>query len=180
MQFIKTEFEGLVEIQPRIFRDERGYFLESYRKDRFLDAGIDVNFVQDNVSQSSKGVIRGLHLQHAPHAQAKLVRAIKGRILDVCLDLRPDSPTFGKVYCAELDSERNNMIFVPEGFAHGFSALEDAMIHYKTNNFYHKDSESGVLWNDPQLNIDWKVENPVISDKDAQLPSFESFTSQFL
>ena len=180
MEFKETEFEGLIEIQPRVFHDERGFFLESFREDLFQNVGIVTDFVQDNTSYSSAGVLRGLHLQKDPFAQAKLVRAPMGELIDICVDLRPDSGTFRKVYSTILTAEKGNMLFIPEGFAHGFAALTDCVIHYKANNYYNKEAESGILWDDPDLKIDWMVKDPIISEKDLQLPTLEQFTSQFL
>lgn len=173
MQIKETGFEGLVEIFPSIFPDSRGWFYESYNEQTFHKHGITTRFVQENQSFSKKGVIRGLHFQQAPHAQAKLASVIKGRVVDVVVDLRPGSKTFAQVYICELDGERRNMLLVPEGFAHGFAALEDTLFAYKCSNFYNKSSESGILWNDPELNIQWPVENPIISEKDQQLPTLE-------
>jgi dTDP-4-dehydrorhamnose 3,5-epimerase len=129
--------------------------------------------VQENTSFSKKGVIRGLHFQHAPHAQGKLVTVLHGKVVDVVVDLRPGSKTFCKVYYLELDSEKRNMLMVPEGFAHGFAALEDSIFYYKCTNFYNKASESGIVWNDPQLNIQWPASNPIVSEKDQVLPTLE-------
>jgi len=179
MKVISTPFEGLYEFEPRIFYDDRGYFFESYREDLLKQCGVDTNLLQDNTSYSTKGVIRGLHLQHPPSAQAKFVRVITGRVLDVVVDLRKDSATYQKVYSAILDSSKNNMIYVPEGFAHGFAALEDSHVHYKTNSYYNKSAEDGIRWNDPDLEIDWMVDNPIVSEKDKELPTLREFTSQF-
>ena len=175
MQIIQTPLEGLVEIVPTLFLDERGWFYESFKKERFHQAGISYDFVQENQSFSRKGVVRGLHFQREPFAQAKLASVLYGRVLDVVLDIRPGSPTFGHVYSCILDSEKRNMLMVPEGFAHGFSALEDSIFFYKCSQTYNKEAEGGILWNDPTLKIDWKVENPVVSPKDQQLPTFEEF-----
>jgi len=169
MQVKETGIEGLVEIIPSIFRDDRGWFYEFFSERTFQDAGVPTNFVQENTSFSRKGVIRGLHFQTPPHAQGKLVTVHSGKVLDVVVDLRKGSKTFGKVYYCTLDSGRRNMLMVPEGFAHGFAALEDTLFYYKCTNFYNKPSESGILWNDPQLNIQWGVEQPIISDKDKLL-----------
>ncbi|MBA4849163.1 dTDP-4-dehydrorhamnose 3,5-epimerase [Emticicia sp. BO119] len=172
MEFRKTSIEGLIEIFPRIFGDERGYFLESYHKQAFSDNGIPFDFVQDNQSLSSAGVLRGLHFQREPHAQGKLVRVIIGKALDVAVDLRPGSPTFGKHEKFLLDAKTQNMVFIPAGFAHGFLALEQCLFTYKCTNFYNKASEGGIIWNDPDLAIDWGIENPNISQKDLELPRF--------
>ncbi|TDE16750.1 dTDP-4-dehydrorhamnose 3,5-epimerase [Dyadobacter psychrotolerans] len=172
MQIRETSIEGLVEIIPRVFEDDRGLFFESYSEGWFKKLGLPTNFVQDNQSFSIKGVVRGLHFQKAPFAQGKLVRVISGRVLDVAVDIRPESPTFGKHEVFELRSDTNNMAFVPEGFAHGFVALEDSIFSYKCTNIYNKESESGILWNDPELGIDWGIENPIVSEKDIILPTF--------
>jgi dTDP-4-dehydrorhamnose 3,5-epimerase len=180
MQIRKTSIEGLVEIFPRVFEDERGVFFESYNEEAFRINGLPGHFVQDNQSFSVKGVLRGLHFQNAPYAQGKLVRVVVGRVIDVAVDIRPESPTFGKYEFFELSAEKNNMAYIPEGFAHGFAALEDSVFSYKCTNLYNKACESGIIWNDPTLNIDWGVSNPIISEKDLQLESFKSlFSSQF-
>ncbi len=173
MEFRQTSIEGLIEILPRIFGDERGYFLESYHKKAFSDNGIPFDFVQDNQSLSSAGVLRGLHFQRDPHAQGKLVRVIMGKALDVAVDLRPGSPTFGKHEKFLLDARSHNMVYIPAGFAHGFLALEQCLFTYKCTNFYDKASEGGIIWNDPDLGIDWGIENPNISQKDLELPKFK-------
>jgi dTDP-4-dehydrorhamnose 3,5-epimerase len=173
MEFKFSRIEGLVEIFPRIFNDERGYFLESYNKETFARNGLTMDFVQDNHSLSSKGVLRGLHLQNAPHAQGKLVRVIKGKVIDVVVDIRKNSKTFGEVASFILDDKRHNMLFVPEGFAHGFATFEESIFVYKCTKGYNKETESGILWNDPKLKIDWQVENPIVSDKDKLLPTFD-------
>ena len=180
MQIRETSIAGLVEIFPRVFQDDRGFFFESYNEELFKKLGLPTNFVQDNQSFSIKGVVRGLHFQNAPFAQGKLVRVISGRVLDVAVDIRPESPTFGKHEVFELRSDTNNMAYVPEGFAHGFVALEDSVFSYKCTNVYNKAAESGLLWNDPDLGIDWGVENPIVSEKDIILPTFKAlFEKQF-
>lgn len=173
MEFKRSKLEGLVEIFPRIFKDDRGYFFESYSEQSFLKNELKLDFAQDNHSFSHKGVLRGLHLQKDPHAQGKLVRVIKGKVIDVVVDIRPKSKTFGEYASFILDDIAHNMLYVPPGFAHGFATLEDSVFVYKCTHGYHKESESGILWNDPQLNIDWKVKNPLVSDKDQILPTFE-------
>jgi dTDP-4-dehydrorhamnose 3,5-epimerase len=173
MQIKETGIQGLVEIIPSIFPDSRGWFFEFYKEDVLKKHGIPTVFPQENMSFSKKGVIRGLHFQTAPFPQGKLVSVIQGRVLDVAVDLRMNSATFGKVYYCELDSDRHNMLMVPEGFAHGFAALEDSIFHYKCTNVYSKPNESGIVWNDPDLNIQWPVENPVVSEKDVILPTFK-------
>lgn len=173
MEFKESFIKGLFEIQPRIFEDERGFFFESYNKDAFAKHGLDFDFVQDNQSFSVKGVLRGLHFQKEPFAQGKLVRVVKGKVLDVVVDLRRSSPTFGQHATFVLEAEKNNMVYVPEGFAHGFLALEEAIFMYKCTNLYNKASESGIIWNDPTLNIDWGITAPNVSEKDLILPAFD-------
>lgn len=180
MEFIKSKLEGVVEIIPNIYGDQRGYFLESYNEKVFKENGIDIQFVQDNESFSAKNVLRGLHFQAPPYAQDKLVRVISGKVLDVILDIRKSSPTYGQFECYELDSIRKNMLLVPKGFAHGFATLEDNTIFaYKCSNGYVKESEGGIMWNDSMLNIDWKIDSPIISDKDHLLSGFEEFETPF-
>ena len=173
MEFRKTGIEGIIEIFPKIFNDERGHFFESYHKTLFEKNGIPFDFVQDNQSFSTKGVLRGLHFQKAPFAQGKLVRVIKGKAMDVAVDLRPDSPTYGEYRKFLLDEKLQNMVYIPEGFAHGFVALEDCIFTYKCTNVYNKSSEGGIIWNDATLAIDWGIENPNVSEKDLELPCFE-------
>ncbi len=172
MNFIKLDIPGLVIIEPSVFADDRGFFLESYNKKVFSENGIDVEFVQDNHSRSSKGVLRGLHFQKPPFAQDKLVRVTKGEVFDVAVDIRPDSPTFGRWSGTILSEDNKKMFFIPQGFAHGFLVLSDvADFQYKCSNFYSKESEGGVLWNDPQIGIDWPLkENLILSDKDKLWP----------
>lgn len=174
MELKTTEFEGLVEILPKIFPDERGEFLESYNKKALRDLGFDIDFVQDNLSVSRRGVLRGLHFQKPPHGQGKLVGVIKGKILDVVVDLRKDSNTFGKHKCFVLDDIKRKLLYVPGNFAHGFLALENTILSYKCTNHYEKSSESGIIWNDPELNINWGIDDPIISSKDKILPRFET------
>jgi len=177
MNFIPTKLEGCFIIEPKIFNDERGYFMESYNEKTFQNGvGQSVQFVQDNQSFSSKGVLRGLHYQTEAHAQAKLVRVLQGEVLDVAVDLRPDSNTFGEHVSVLLSAENQTQFFVPRGFAHGFLVLsETASFFYKCDNFYNKESEGGIIYNDNSLNIDWKFpkEALIISDKDSILPTFE-------
>jgi len=175
MKIIETGFEGLYELEPNVFGDDRGYFFESFRKNTFQELGINEDFIQDNESFSVKGTLRGLHYQAAPHAQAKLVRISLGKVLDVALDIRKDSPTYGKHHTVLLEATRHNMFLVPAGFAHGFLALEDSIFNYKCSNYYNKEAEGGVLWNDPALGIDWQVSSPIVSDKDQVLPTFASY-----
>ncbi len=175
MEFKETGIEGLYEIYPRIFEDDRGYFFESFSLQKFNEYVPEITFVQDNQSFSVQGVLRGLHFQKGEHAQGKLVRVVKGKVLDVAVDLRPESNTFGQHRSVILDAERHNMFYVPPGFAHGFSTLEDAVFQYKCTNLYNKASEGGIIWNDPELNIDWNLENPNVSEKDAELDTFEAY-----
>ena len=169
----ETGIQGLVEIIPTVFPDNRGWFFEFYKQDVLRDHGIPTYFPQENISCSKKGVIRGLHFQRPPYQQGKLVSVIKGRVLDVALDLRRDSATFGQLYYCELDGDRHNMLMVPEGFAHGFASLEDdTVFYYKCTNVYSKQHEAGIVWNDPELKINWQVTDPIVSDKDMQLPKF--------
>ena len=158
MPFIKTDIPDLLVYEPKVFEDSRGYFFESYNQNTFFADGADMKFVQDNQAKSCYGVIRGLHYQHEPHAQTKLVRALQGTILDVAVDIRKGSPTFGKVFSIELSAENKKQLLVPKGFAHGYSVLsETAEVMYKCDAFYHKESEGGIIFNDSKLNIDWKV-----------------------
>lgn len=173
MQIKQTRFHGLLEFTPDIFQDERGWFFEFYKETTLENFGIEYMFPQENVSFSKKGVIRGLHFQLPPYAQAKLATVISGKVLDVVVDLRKGSKTFGEVYQCELDSDRKNMLLIPEGFVHGFAALEDSIFFYKCSNLFHRPSESGILWNDPYLNIHWPVAEPIVSEKDRLLPTFE-------
>lgn len=169
MEVIKTEIEGVVIIEPRIFKDERGYFYESFSQREFEEKVCRTTFVQDNQSKSSYGVLRGLHFQKPPHCQSKLVRCIKGAVLDVAVDIRKGSPTFGKYVAVELTEDNHRQFFVPRGFAHGFAVLsEDAVFQYKCDNFYCKESEGAVAWNDPELAIDWRIpsEKVLLSEKD--------------
>jgi dTDP-4-dehydrorhamnose 3,5-epimerase len=181
MKIIKTPIEGLLVIEPTVFGDERGYFFESFNKETFKKlTGKDVDFVQDNQSLSGKDIVRGLHFQNPPYAQGKLVRVIKGEVIDVAVDIRKDSPTYGKQFTINLSEENKKMLWIPEGFAHGFSSLkDDTIFSYKCTNYYNKESEGSILWNDESLNIDWGVENPIISKKDEEAELFTNFTTQF-
>ena len=179
MNIRSTEFKGLYEITPEIYRDERGYFFESFRSSSLDKEGLTSAFVQDNQSKSSKNVLRGLHLQVSPHEQIKLVRVISGKVLDVVVDLRKDSDTFGRHYKCILDGDKGNMLYIPEGFAHGFKAMEDTIFSYKCSSYFHRDSEDGIIFNDPDLNIDWEVQDPIISDKDKAMKSFEQFIKKY-
>lgn len=169
MEVIKTEIEGVVIIEPRIFKDDRGYFYESFSQREFEEKVCRTVFVQDNQSKSSYGVLRGLHFQKPPYCQSKLVRCIKGAVLDVAVDIRKGSPTFGKYVAVELTEDNHRQFFVPRGFAHGFAVLsKEAVFQYKCDNFYCKESEGSVAWNDPQLAIDWRIpaDKVLLSDKD--------------
>ena len=170
MQIKTTSFEGLIEIFPDVFADDRGWFYEFYKEETFKKNHLHYTFVQENQSFSKKGVVRGLHFQHPPYAQAKLVTALTGKVLDVVVDLRPTSETFKQTYYCLLESSKRNMLLIPEGFAHGFSALEDSIFFYKCSNVYNRGSEAGIRWDDPDLKIEWRVENPIISGKDSELP----------
>lgn len=180
MEIIKTPIEGLLIIQPKIFEDERGYFFESYNENHFKTNGLSIKFVQDNESLSQKGVLRGLHFQNPPFAQGKLVRVIKGAVLDVALDIRKNSPTYGKHFSLELSEKNKTQLWIPEGFAHGFLTLEDNTIFsYKCTNFYNKAAEDCILWNDSTLGINWNVSNPLLSEKDKAGKYFSEFSSNF-
>ncbi|MCK5846734.1 MAG: dTDP-4-dehydrorhamnose 3,5-epimerase [Bacteroidales bacterium] len=180
MQIIKTKIEGLLIIKPNVFKDERGYFYESYNKFNFKKLGLENEFVQDNESQSQKNVLRGLHFQKPPFAQGKLVRVIKGAVIDVAVDLRPNSKTYGQWEAVELTESNKLLYWIPAGFAHGFVTLEeDTIFSYKCTNEYNKESEGSLRWNDPTLNIDWGVMDPILSVKDIDAPLFEGFNSPF-
>lgn len=180
MEIVETTLKGVVVIKPKVFEDERGYFFESYNERVFKEAGLDLKFVQDNQSLSQKGVLRGLHFQNQPFAQGKLVRVISGAVFDVAVDIRKQSPTYGQWFGQELNEKNKWMMYIPEGFAHGFATLEDnTVFSYKCTNFYHKSSEDCILWNDERLAIDWRIENPLLSDKDLQGKSFSNFISLF-
>ena len=180
MNLIKTQIEGLFLIEPLVFKDERGYFFESFQKEKFHALGIDADFVQDNESMSGKGVLRGLHFQKPPFAQGKLVRVVRGSVLDVAVDLRKASKTFGNWESSVLSAANMLMMWIPEGFAHGFLVLEENTIfQYKCTNYYNKDSESSIIWNDPDLKIDWGTDNPLVSEKDLQGGLFRDLRSPY-
>lgn len=175
MKIIQTHIPGLLVIEPGIFKDKRGYFFESYHKEKYKEAGITADFVQDNESKSSKGVVRGLHYQLEPYSQAKLVRVIQGKVYDVAVDLRKGSPTFGSWFGMELNDLNKKQMFVPRGFAHGFSVLsETAVFSYKCDNVYNKEAERAINLADSKLGIDWKLkqEDQIVSDKDRLAPNF--------
>ncbi|MCC5942631.1 MAG: dTDP-4-dehydrorhamnose 3,5-epimerase [Balneolaceae bacterium] len=181
MNFRQTDLDGVLVIEPKIFQDHRGQFLETYREDMFIDHDLHYSFVQDNISTSGRNTLRGLHYQKSPHAQAKLVMAVRGTILDVAVDLRKNSKTFGQHFSAVLSDENRHMMLVPEGFAHGFSVISDhATVLYKCSSYYNKPSERGLLWSDPELNIDWKIDSPTISEKDAALPTLANLPEEDL
>ncbi len=180
MEVIKTKIEGLLIINPRVFGDVRGYFFESYNDSVFKGHGIEVEFIQDNQSLSNSGVLRGLHFQAPPYDQGKLVRVITGAVLDVAVDIRKNSATYGEHIAIELSEDNKTMFYIPPGFAHGFLTLKDSTIFsYKCTNLYNKSSEGTVLWNDSDLNINWNISNPVLSEKDLVGTKFKDFSSPF-
>lgn len=168
-----TDIEDILILEPTVHGDRRGYFMESFsERDFAAQTGLDVRFVQDNESFSGRGVLRGLHFQRAPHAQAKLVRVVKGRVLDVAVDIRPQSPTFGRYVAVELSGDSHRQLFIPKGFAHGYLALEDSVFQYKCDDYYHPECEGGIAWNDPQIGIDWgALESEItLSERDKNHP----------
>ncbi len=180
MEILETNIPDVLLLKPEIYQDDRGFFLEAYRAEHLESHGINVRFVQDNLSQSQKGTVRGLHYQ-VEQQQDKLIMVMQGRILDVAVDLRQDSPTFGQYTAVELSDENKHQMFIPKGFAHGFSVLsEDALVYYKCSNYYYPEGERGLLWDDSALNIDWRVENPIISDKDQQQPTIDEIPKEDL
>ena len=182
MNLVKTKLDGLVVLKPTVFKDNRGYFMESYNQKNINKLLGNVNFVQDNESESTRGVLRGLHFQKPPYTQAKLVRCLKGSVLDVVLDLRKDSKTYGIFETISLTEENKKQLFIPKGFAHGFIVLsKSAIFSYKVDNYYNPDSESGVLWSDLDLNIDWKINKNeiIVSEKDKNLPTFNEIINPF-
>ena len=182
MNFLETPIKDLLIVEPKVWNDPRGYFFESYNCNYFVEAGIEADFVQDNQSLSQRGTLRGLHAQGPPFAQGKLVRVIQGKVLDIVVDIRKNSATFGKSYSLELSGENKLMLWIPPGFLHGFSTLADnTVFSYKVTNFYDKASEVGVRWDDPDLNIDWKLEKDeiILSEKDKVLPFLKDITSPF-
>lgn len=181
MKFIECPISGLVVIEPTVFGDERGYFFESYNQEKFIEHGLDLSFVQDNQSMSHKGTLRGLHFQKPPHAQGKLVRVLQGAVLDVAVDIRTSSPTYGQHHKEILSAENNKMFWIPEGFAHGFLCLEnDTVFSYKCTGLYQPSSEGGLMWNDTDLKIDWDLSSsPILSPKDELHGSFDLFESPF-
>ena len=180
MQRLETSLPGVYELQPSVFRDARGFFIEAYHQKKFANLGIPDVFVQDNHSRSSKGTLRGLHYQ-LRHAQAKLCRVVEGQALDVAVDIRLGSPTFGKWTSVLLSADRQNKIYIPAGFAHGFAALTEAVqLLYKCSDFYDPSDEHGIFWSDPDLAISWGVSNPLISEKDARYPTLAAIPREFL
>ena len=182
MEIIKTPIKDLVVIKPRVFADARGFFFETYNEERYREAGITQQFVQDNMSKSSYGVVRGLHFQRPPYSQAKLVQVIEGAVLDVAVDLRSDSETYGQWYVVELTAENHLQFLIPRGFAHGFAVLsETAIFSYKCDNFYHPEADGGVIYNDPTLNIDWGIpaDKIVLSEKDTKHPLLKDLGTIF-
>lgn len=182
MEIVKTDIDGVVIIEPRVFGDERGYFFESFSQREFEKLGINTVFVQDNESKSCYGVVRGLHFQAPPYAQAKLVRCVKGRIRDIAVDIRKGSPTYGKHVAVELTEDNHRLFFIPHGFAHGFSVLsETAVFQYKCDNYYTPQSEGALLWDDKDLNINWLIpdKHVILSEKDKHHPLFKDFESPF-
>lgn len=180
MKVNETGFRGLYLIEPTVFKDHRGYFFEAYNRDLYQKHGLELNFVQDNESKSGANVLRGLHFQLPPWQQGKLVRVMSGAVMDTVVDLRKDEPTYGKHYRARLDAETKNVLYIPPGFAHGFLTLEEnTVFFYKCTQFYNKASEDSILWKDPDLNIDWGIENPIVSEKDENAGRFKDFISPF-
>lgn len=183
MKVIKTAFSDLLIIEPMVFEDSRGYFFESFNTMKYQELGIDITFVQDNESKSSYGVIRGLHYQLSPYSQTKLIRVVSGKILDVVVDIRQNSPTFGKHFSIELSSDNKTQLLVPKGFAHGFAVLsETATVFYKCDNYYKPEAERGICYNDPKLQIDWKIDlkNAIVSSKDKVHPELVNAEMNFL
>lgn len=181
-KFTKTVLEDVIVVEPTVYGDNRGFFVETYKKSAFEQNGIKASFMQDNHSKSTKGVLRGLHYQLNPKAQSKLVRCTKGKVLDIAVDIRNGSKTFGKWVSVELSEENKKMLYIPEGFAHGFVVLSDeAELLYKTSNEYSQELDRGIRWNDPDINIDWGIDyEPIISEKDKVQPFFKELTSEEL
>jgi dTDP-4-dehydrorhamnose 3,5-epimerase len=180
LKITTTPIEGILIIEPQIFKDSRGYFFESYNQDKMEAAGIALSFVQDNQSLSQKGAVRGLHFQAPPFEQGKLVRVVAGAVRDVVVDIRKNSPTYGQHFSIDLSAENQLMFWIPPGFAHGFETLADNTIFlYKCTNMYHKNSEGGLLWNDPAIGIKWQTQDAIVSEKDMILPTLKDFVSPF-
>jgi len=183
MNFIKSpKIDGIVTVEPQVFEDDRGFFMETYSKKVFAENGIDIEFVQDNHSRSSQGVLRGLHFQKPPFAQAKLIRVTQGEVVDVAVDIRPNSPTFGQWETAHLSAANKKMFFIPAGFAHGFHVISETVdFQYKCSNYYNKESEGGLLWNDPELNISWFTQGqPILSAKDQAWPTLSQTKQELI
>ncbi|MCD4731051.1 MAG: dTDP-4-dehydrorhamnose 3,5-epimerase [Bacteroidales bacterium] len=180
MEIYKTKFNGLLIIQPKVFEDDRGYFFEWFREDILKSFGVNLKFVQDNEAKSQKHVLRGLHFQNPPFAQGKLVRVVQGAVLDIVVDIRKNSETYGESFSRELSGKNKTMIWIPPGFAHGYLSLEDdTVFQYKCTGYYNKDSEGSIRWDDPDLNIDWDIKEPIVSSKDKSAPLFNEFESYF-
>ena len=179
--FNKLEISDVVLVEPKSFSDDRGFFLESFKISEFTENGINTKFVQDNISHSVSDVIRGLHFQKNPKAQAKLITAVKGEIFDVAVDIRKNSPTYGKWVSEILSEDNHNLLYVPEGFAHGFCVLsKEADVYYKVSNEYSPKDEGGIIWNDSSLNIEWPISKPIVSSSDSQLPLFDNLDDYFV
>ena len=180
MKIEKTNIDGVLIIQPDVFKDDRGYFFESYNLNKFTQEGLELNFVQDNISKSKKGTIRGLHYQIGKSAQGKLCQVISGVVLDVAVDIRFNSPTFGKYVSETLSEDNHTQIWIPAGFAHGFEVLSDeAIFHYKCTNYYNKEDERAILYNDPDIGIQWQTENRIVSEKDLKAKRFNEIERDF-
>lgn len=180
MKIIKTPIPDLLVVEPSVFSDQRGYFFEVYNQEHYYNNNMQMQFVQDNESKSGKNVLRGLHFQKPPFAQGKLVRVIQGKVLDVAVDIRKGSPTYGSYHAVELDAISKRMFYIPEGFAHGFLTMEeDTIFAYKCTNYYNKESEGSLLWSDETIGIEWNIENPILSEKDTISPIFKDFKSPF-
>lgn len=181
MEIQETKLKDVLIITPKVFKDDRGYFLESFRKKIFAERGIELDFVQDNISRSKKNTVRGLHYQAGEFAQGKLCQVVYGRVLDVAVDIRFGSPTFGKYAATELSEENHEQLWIPPGFAHGFSVLSEfAVFYYKCTNYYNKNSERAIVFNDKELNIDWNIADPVVSEKDLEAPLFRNIEKDFI
>lgn len=180
MHIINTPFPNLLVIQPKVFEDSRGFFYEAFNNNNYRNITTNFQFLQDNFSMSHKGTLRGFHFQNPPYEQGKLVSVITGKVLDVVVDIRKNSPVFGKNFSIELSEKNKKQLWIPPGFAHGFLTLEDNTIfYYKCTNYYNKASESGIIWNDPQLNINWNIKKPILSEKDSHLPLFNEIKILF-
>jgi dTDP-4-dehydrorhamnose 3,5-epimerase len=180
MELIETGIDSLLIVRSKVFHDSRGFFFEGYNKKTWAEAGLNLDIVQTNISESQAGVVRGLHFQNPPFAQGKLIRVLKGAVLDVAVDIRKDSKSYGKAYSIELNEENKDALWVPPGFAHGFKTLRDnTLFYYDCTGTYHKESEGSLRWNDPDLGVNWDIESPILSEKDASAPLFKNFETQF-